>query len=53
MVCKCCGKRYKAGARGYDAEKRQCVARVGCLDRALGATPGKSEAKRLRREHVA
>lgn len=47
MTCKCCGKIHKDGSRHFDAAKRQCAARVACIDRALGPTPGKSIARRM------
>ena len=50
MTCKNCGKQWGDGARGFDADARRCVNTGPCLERALGPSRGKSEAKRLRRD---
>jgi hypothetical protein len=49
VTCKNCGKQWSDGARGFDADKRACVNTGPCLERALGPSRAKSEAKRRHR----
>ena len=51
-TCPSCGKRYADGARGFDTERRRCSSSAACMVRALGPSPAKSEAKRLRRKQT-
>jgi hypothetical protein len=51
-VCTNCGKRF-ATERGFNIERRRCKNIAACVDRALGPSPAKSEAKRLHREQTA